>query len=626
MSKDIVGCRTRRKSQELACPELWSYASPQRSTKPIALPIQRLQRTTSQRGDPHNSHLPSPSLKSTSRWDRGKWQRLESELALNPELVGARAAINALRPYEVCVGIDVPDMVGPFKSEAVRDLSREVDEKAVELNQKKWRELMEELSRPLDDSLSGLEPGVTHGTSSPATSDRSVAREIADADHSVSLLPGLDLALSDVYSPSPSTPKSQSLFISHAPARTDSPCGTRSCTLTPLASSPLHEPDSSSSDSLASEYEFRRMPTPPLSFSTDSSPKSIATSPSPPLSDFVFPSLSGRSLPPKIHLEKDDQGFFTAFEDHPSDPMAKPNPTSNLLPPFLIEESPKRKPNQSRTRTIVDRLKLDSQRRAEHVPDSTNQPPVNVPVDEIPKSRLRATEEGDSRIGFGEPYQPDISRAERKRELFLALNKHQRSDSKSSVKVQKEQNTNPVLKKDIPAVSSNSPPSHSPNDGWIDLKQPSQPRQHNRSRSQNKRHISQHSAPSSVYPPPHTAPATYTAFRPVSANIGRAPQHAYYYHSNQPLPSVMPVPAPGVPQISYQYTAYPHPQTVLVPPAPYAAPYPMVTYPVHPQQHLQTNTAAFAPPSTGGKGIPGYVPAVMNRPTPVVGAMHPSVW
>ncbi|KAL0072614.1 hypothetical protein AAF712_000377 [Marasmius tenuissimus] len=624
MSKDNAGCRIRRKSQELACSELWSYASPQRSTRPIALPIQRLQRTTSQRGDSHNPHL--PSLKSTrSRLDRGKWQRLESELALNPELVGAQAAINVLQPYEVCVGIDIPEIFGPFKSEAVRDLSREVDEKAVELNQKEWRELMEELSRPLDDSRSGLELGVAHGTSSPATSDRSVAREIADADHSFSLLPGLDLALSDVHGPSPSTPKSQSLFISHALARTDSPCGTRSCTLTPLAPSPLHEPDSSS-DSLASEYEFGRMPTPPLSFSTDSSPKSIATSPSPPLSDFVFPSLSGRSLPPKIHLEKDEQGFFTAFEDYPSDSMAKPNPTPNLLPPFLIEESPKRKPNQSRTRTIVDRLKLDSQRRAEHVSDTTNQLPVNVPVDEIPKSRPRAAEEGDGRIGFGEPYQPDISRAERKRELFLALNKHQRSDSRSSVKVQKEQKSNPGLKKDVPAVSNNSPSSHSPNDGWIDLKQPSQPRQHNRSRSQNKRHISQHSAPSNVYPPPHTAPATYTAFRPVTANVGRALQPAYYYPPNQPLPSVMPVPAPGVPQIGYQYTAYPHPQTVLVPPAPYAAPYPMVTYSVHPQQHLRANTAAFAPPSTGGKGIPGYVPAVMNRPAPVVGAMHPSVW
>ena len=620
MSKGNTGCRTRRKSQQAACSELWSYASPQCATKPIALPIQRLHRTASQH---EGADHPHPLLtKITGSSDRGKWRRLESELALNPELVGARSAISVLRPYEVCVGIDVSDGVGQDKSDVVRDLSREIDEKAVTLNQKKWRELLEELSRPLEDS-DGMELGATHGTSFSFTLDRSVTREIADADQSSSLLPGLDLALSDVHNPPSSSPISQSLYISHAVGRSDSPCGTRSCTLTPLASSPLNGPDSSSSDSLASEFEFGRTPTPSLSFSTDSSPKSIATSPSPPLFDLVFPSLNGRSLPPKIHLEKDDQGFFMAFEDHPSDHMAKPSPTSNLLPPFLIEESPKRKFNQSRTRTIVDRLKLDTQRRAEQVPDSTNQSSIHVPSDEKPKSRPKAAEEGDGRLGFGEPYQLDISKAERKRELFLALNKHQRSDSKSSVKVQKEQKANSVLKQDVPSVSGSSLHSQITSDGWIDLKQPPQPRQHHRSRSQNKRHVSQPSLPGNVYPPPHTAPATHATFRPVSTNIGRAPQHGYYYPSNQPLPPAMPV--PGIPQVNYQYNAYPHPQTVLVPPVPYTAPYPMVTYSAHPQHHLRTNTA-FAPPPAGGKGIPGYVPGVMNRPTPVVGAMHPSVW
>ncbi|KAL0570764.1 hypothetical protein V5O48_011192 [Marasmius crinis-equi] len=538
---------------------------------------------------------------------------------MNPGLVGVQAAMSVVGPYEVAVGIEATNKGGHAMSEACMDLSREVDEKAVVLNQKKWRELMEELSRPVDSARERLESGLAQENPSELGADSGAAREIANADHNVSLLPGLDLALWDRHGPLPTTPKPHSLSLGHAAARSATPCGTRSCTLTPVGSSPSHDTESLSSDSLTEELlELKRNPTPPLSFSTDSSPKSVATSPSPPLSDFVFPSLGGRSLP-KIHLEKDDQGFFTAFEDNPPEPLSKLEPPA-LLPPFLIEETPKRKSNPSKTRTIVDRLKLNTQRRTGQESEPT------VQSTDAPKPRSRASGEGDGCLGLGEPYQPDISRAERKRELFLALNKHQRTDSKSSNKAPPEPKSNQSSKKEAPSTPSSSLPGHVSNDGWIEFKQPPQPRQHNRSRSQNKRTSPQQSVSNNTQLPPHTAPPAYTTFRPLPTNMSRPPHPAYYY-PNQPMPPVMPVPVSAVPQVNYHYPAYPPPpQPMVVAPAPYATPYPMVGYPVH--QHLRPTTAAVVPSMAGGKSTSGYaaVPAYINRPTPTVGAMHPTVW
>ncbi|KAF9265267.1 hypothetical protein L218DRAFT_163822 [Marasmius fiardii PR-910] len=585
----------------------WLYKSTS-SRKAIPLPFQQLQRIL--------------ELKFNYR-SRGGDKLTTQDIELNGDLIGVKLAMGVLRPYELCVGIELPSLNATNRR--VRDISREVDQEAVALNHKKWRELMEELSRPVDDLRNS---GV--GSNGDAAADKSTV------DNNLSLLPGLDLASwGDRRTSLPSTPKPKLRpLVIFGPRG-----GTRSCTLTPCAgdSDAAASPSLSPSEIAAELSEMKRSPTPPLSLSfssesTDSSPKSIAASPSPsPSPDFVFPSLTARPVPRKIHLEKDDQGFFIGFEDvhyhHSID-------TSGLLPPFLIEETPKRKMNQSKTRSIVDRLKRRTP--SEEVPILHPLPQSQSQSRSTPQGRN--VEEGDRWIGlgFGEPYQPDHSRAEKKRESFLATNKQQHpSEENNHQKPKKKDATPSVTRSSRPPISA---PSNPNNDGWIEYKQPPQqpPRQHTtRSRSQNnKRHSHSNSSvshpPSQLPPPPQTAPAAYTTFRPPP--LPSHPQPQLQPQQPQPQPQLQLQPQPHHPQAYYYPYSYPQHQYAAVysqvqpqpQPHPYATTYPMAlpTVPMAPVAVPVPVPGTLMPGTTTVAKHPGY-PGFMNRP-PIVG--YPSAW
>ncbi|KAG7088791.1 hypothetical protein E1B28_012755 [Marasmius oreades] len=545
----------------------WWYPSIS-SRKAIPLPIQQLQQLL--------------KLKYNYR-SQGGDKSSPKDIELNAELVGVKAAVGVLRPYELCVGIELPSAT--ITNTTIRDISRKEDHEAVALNQKKWRELMEELSRPIDDvRKSGVD-----------LTGKVAVEKSSTVDQNVSLLPGLDLASwGDCRTslPSPLKPKLRPLVIF-----TTRGGGTRSCTLTPCVGDNDHavSPSLSPSEIAAELSEMKRSPTPPLSLSfssesTDSSPKSIAASPSSTsLPDFIFPSLSSPPIPRKIHLEKDAQGFFIGLEEDHSHQSAD---TSGLLPPFLIEETPRRKANQSRTRSIVDRLK----RRAsdEELSKPQSQPKV---VD------------GWAGMGFWEPYRPDHSKAEKKRELFLA--------KKQQLEFEENNNHQKAKKKDSPSSASRSSrasisisnPNNS-NEGWIEFKQPA--RHHTiRPRSQNnKRHSHSQgsiSHPPQPPPPPQTAPAAYTTFRPPP--LPPLPQL-------QPQLQPQPQPHPQHHQAYYYPYPYPHHQYA-------ATTYPQVQPHPHPHPHPYATTYSMVPtvPITTAP-VPGSVPGPLFPATTTV-AKHP---
>ncbi|KAK7043727.1 hypothetical protein VNI00_008339 [Paramarasmius palmivorus] len=563
----------------------WNYTPPESSSKAVALPKGLFHSSRSKRRCHVSASTKAfPFQKSGSRSERDGWRKKEVDLELNADLVGVRVALSVLEDYETKVGIGGPANVDVV----VPDLIRPVDEEEVAAHQTSWKELMAEMRKPLEDRQRGSSDVEQPSTSAPVR-DGHIDSSL---EQGISILSGLDLAEWDHRSPILPTPK---VKVSTFGVASPIPRPARSCSSSPFG-------DSDVSMSLASSLsDLKRTPTPPLSFSTDSSPKSSATSASPPPYDFVIPSLSGTSLPPKIHLEKDDQGFFSGVEET-SSPLGhlKSSSTTSLLPPFLLDEGQKRKPSHSKTRTMVDRLRNDSQKQ-----DDTD-----VPTGSATPHKPQIVADVDGWIGVSEPYRPDQAMAERKRELFLALNKPLEPSPK------KPQNPSPKSHSNANPVSSQVT-----NDGWIDFvqKPPPQPK-HARSRSHNKR-PSNGSALT-----PHTAPPAQTTFRPPNPSIPPPPN--FYY---PPPRAIMPVPV--TPAVPFAYAAYP-PAPAVVPPVSYV-PYPMAPYsmqaPPPPPQQLRVNhvpippmTAVYphvAPPS--GK-VPYFPPLPsMVRPGSLP---HPTAW
>ncbi|ESK88413.1 hypothetical protein Moror_14735 [Moniliophthora roreri MCA 2997] len=566
---------------------VWSYTPQERSSKAVALPtgLFHCSKVKQRRAVPATSKA-TPCRKPASESDG--WRKPEVELELNADLVGVKAALGVLEDYEVKVGFG-----GSASAQiTVPDLSRQVDDGEVAVYQRRWKELMESIKKPWEDPKQGpcseAQPSTTASVHD--------ARIDSLPKQNISVLSGLDLAKWDHRSPVLSTPKPK---VSSIGVECPIPRAARSC-----SSSPFDDNDTSLS--LASSLsELKRTPTPPLSFSTDSSPKSSATSPSPPLHDFVFPSLSGASLPSKIHLEKDEQGFFTGVEETSLSQSHSKSSTSSLLPPFLLDESQKRKSSQSKTRTIVDRLKNDSHGQENNEVQNSG----------IALHQPRLVADVDGWIGVSEPYRPDQAMAERKREMFLAMNKPLDSLKSNT----KPRDSSP--KQDTSHSSSSSLSSHVSNDGWIEFvqKPPSQTK-HSRAKSHNKRSSTGSSAPQS-------APSSYTSFRAPIHSMPPPPPPFYY-----PGPAsraTMPV-IPAVPPVPYGFTAYPPPPApAIVPQAPYV-PFPMAPYSVRIppppllQQHPRAPMTVYTP-VVHPAGKVTYFPPLpsMVRPGSV---HHPAAW
>ncbi|KAF5357276.1 hypothetical protein D9758_005970 [Tetrapyrgos nigripes] len=502
------------------------------------------------------------------------------EMELNEGLVGVRGVFDVLSVYEGHVGIKV------VKEKPQPDLSRKVDEKEVALHQTRWRELMENFVGDLPEQTS--DSSDSEGSGSPLFSSFESSRSSVSSfevsewerDHSMSM---------------PSTPKAK------APrSRLEdwvSPRETRSCNLSPFGASPSKRLNASAIAFVPQLPRPESQPAPSRNFS-DSSPQTSASSSSPPLLDFTFPSLNVPSIP-KLKIEKDDQGFYTGIEEDGSGAHSKTRTTA-LLPAFLQEESPRRK-LPSRTRAMVDRLR------------STPSQPILGPLDHHLDRASGSESEADTDLRSSTPSIVDdgegwidvdtstntsensiAARAQRKRDLFLALNKHQRSESSLTSSTSPEQ-------AEPPELSSSTVTEYVNDDGWIESIPQAQTKKFRRR------------------PPRRPGAAklaeissTLGGTTPVFPTLNPTGPGSQEHKSRSSVPSVATprapvsqVPAP-VP-VSYVYGGYP-----VMAPMHYPPPYPPVMQYPGVQPALHQRTPSLVPPV--GYAPSGKAPFVPPQP------------
>ncbi|THV06623.1 hypothetical protein K435DRAFT_833970 [Dendrothele bispora CBS 962.96] len=558
---------------------LWTYAQPE-STKP------KYTRA------PHRPEsLTRKATKRSATFSGSGFHGREEahELELNESLVGVRGALDVLSVYEGHVGIEEVSVDRPKV-----DLSRTVEEDEVKVHQLRWKELMKDFVVEL--------PEQTSDQSSDSEASNSPLFSGLESSHSS--ISSFGLSEWEHPSSMPSTPKPKDIrstlkdnwLLSRA---------SRSCNLSPSGTSPSKRLNASASTFIPQLPRPESQPVPSLTFSSDSSPKTSASSPSPPLPDFTFPSLNVPSIP-KVKIEKDDQGFYTGIEEDTSFRTRPP-----LLPAFLQEESQRRK-SPSRTRAIVDKLRsassqatlgpLDRFQFDGRTSGSESEADVETP----------SVEDGEGWISIdtssGALDSSVAAKAQRKRDLFLALNKHQRSESSSTTS------------QEISRMSGTD-------DGWIDPPVKSQNKHHKRqsssSRPGKKRGKSAVSSTklggsAPVFPtlnptgPGSQQPKSYSN---ASSMVPRGPVHV-------PAQTVPFVYAPG----------YPLPPVAAPVPMPFAPLYPMnvVQYPQpHPPNHHQRTHSLAVPmvgyaPTASGKA-PSFVPhshvAPVNYSQP-----RPAMW
>lgn len=268
------------------------------------------------------------------------------DTALNIELVGVKAALDAVVAYERSVGFYYQTFpkIEPEELESLIALSlstKIVDVEDTLIHQVRWQELLVDLMHsPLPESSSDSEE-----TSELAASSSSIGDSLL---HSTSTLSSLDLTSSEgslESQPMPSTPRAKSSLHHSIEVKDTSPTGS-------IRISPNR-----SLSALASSF----IPTSSRSSSNDNPPFLQEPSRTAPkhssFADFVFPSLnpsmSASTSSTSARLKKDSEGFF-------SEESSNATPTS-LLPSFLQESSQRSiRSRKSRTREIVDRLRSES--------------------------------------------------------------------------------------------------------------------------------------------------------------------------------------------------------------------------------------------------------------------------
>lgn len=294
------------------------------------------------------------------------------ELRLDPGLPGVRIVEEAVQPYEKAVGF--PYVVYPTIEHAdlgpMAPLNLDADEDEIAATNRAWHEVLQDfiisvqdMSTPdtegsmsssfIDSELSSGSENFNEFFAMPATpvhpgaSFNDVLVKSASPDSSFSSA-GIE---ENLYS-SPTPRKSLNAFAS---------------SFVPSFSPPAHNGTfslASISDSLKEKKKTAK---------SGSRKRDNADSKGPPpsLSTFTFPTLN----PPTksttrlttVKIKKDDQGFFTTDVQVDKDKI-KPGKTSpaeavgsegssQLLPPFLQEPTPRRRARASRTREIVDRLR-----------------------------------------------------------------------------------------------------------------------------------------------------------------------------------------------------------------------------------------------------------------------------
>lgn len=270
------------------------------------------------------------------KWASCQDEGLEAEdVELNAKLLtGVLSAEEALEPYETAVGIVSP--INPRPKESI--LWRAVTNEDIAVRGQQWAELVKNL---VEGPLSRPEtkpPGERQLTPFAAASltlavdirspSSSESTDLTDSDHSVD---------SD---PVPSTPKPMSYASVTSPGVFEFSPG-RPISLSAFASAfvPTSTPT-----------KVPHLPSPPFSLN-------ITPSPSPPHTNFTFPSL----LPT---LKKDEQGFYTEVTPPPSSSVTRAAhraSTPSVLPSFLAESSHRgTRGKGSKTRKMVEQLRSAS--------------------------------------------------------------------------------------------------------------------------------------------------------------------------------------------------------------------------------------------------------------------------
>ncbi|KAF8963587.1 hypothetical protein BDZ97DRAFT_1919596 [Flammula alnicola] len=586
--------------------------------------------------------------------------------ALNVELVGVRAALEAVVAYEEDVGFHFA-----------------IDEKDLLVGKKRWDELLEEL-------MNG--PAFDNSTDSDESLESSFIGSISSSGelcHSTSTISSMTFSEGSIDSVGmPSTPKPKSSF-NDIEIRDISPTGSVSGSvdyhthlLSPTRS--LNASASSFVPTFCSQLNDE-----PLRFASLRDKPKPAPDPSSPLAsfaNFTFPTLNAHP-PPEIKIKKDEHGFVTEVQVECSLPSAS---GKDLLPPFLQEPSQRNRTRKSRTREIVDRLRSQattvedasaqlqqmsniSPKYASHSPSPIGDevtfvtPRLSVSEDggdRVSRLSTPSCEDDDGWIDISQPNAtPPSRKSKRARELLLALTRR-RTDSLTSENLRElmtsETSPRSSRSQDVslsPSPSPLTPPLLVSNDGWIEnsINVPPEPpkkakvpvaqnskeshnnsNNHNHNRKKSSNHASRTSTSSTSHSHPHPHPQQQQ--QPFSAPSSCYPHPLH--SSSTVLPHMV---SPQT--IPYFFPPYP---TVAMP-VPYTAFMHMPNYrmgmPMHGGPMAPVNAAAHGmsigspvqypvPQVLGMSGLPGAsikpsmtsgTTANMNTP-PTFRAKHSPLW
>ncbi|KAF8161397.1 hypothetical protein B0H34DRAFT_700779 [Crassisporium funariophilum] len=550
----------------------------------------------------------------------------DEDNTLNLDLIGLVGALGAVAAYEKDVGFSYTSFptIEPHELALCTqtNLLLDVDEDALLSGRERWDELVEDLMNgPVFEN---------HNTDSDGSLESSFTGSLSSNDlhRSTSTLSSIDLNSSegsvDSYA-MPTTPKAKHSFA-NVEVKGSSPNGSingignySSHPLSPGKA--LNASASSFVPNLTSQlYEE------PLQFpSLIDSSKSPSNAKSPPsFANFTFPTLNAPHSSTAVKINKDDQGFFSEVQIETS---LATGSTTDLLPPFLQEPAQRTRARKSRTREIVDRLRLRSQASPSESSNPTiytngislspkyaSHSPSPICEDQsFLKPRLSVSEDGGDRpSGLSSPSVEEddgwidttqacptspTPKTKRTRELFLALTRR-RTDSMSSENIKElvaseggSRAARAAHSSTSPSPSPHTPPLSESNDGWIEsttttTSPPSlsrkKPKSHPAStrESHNSKKSSNHVSRAS------TSTSSSTSHFPFSATSA-------YYPTHTPSTSV---PHIGPQAIPYFFPAYP----TIAMPVPYTAFMHVPTYPMgiplHGHQVTTANGVAAAYP------------------------------
>ncbi|CAA7260492.1 unnamed protein product [Cyclocybe aegerita] len=560
-------------------------------------------------------------------------RRGDADTVLNPDLVGVKAAMDAVTAYECAVGFDY--LASPTIEPHELDPSALGSLLSREEGSKVWKERW-------DEQLEGLMHG--HLSGSMNDSDESLSSSLMDSRSSLedflrcpSTLSSIDFTSSEGSIDSigmPSTPKAKSSF-NDIEIKDLSPSAS-------LSGSGIFNPISPGRSLNASATSFVPNFCPQLN-EEPSSFASLRDVPPPSFSDFTFPTLNV----PSVKIQKDDQGFFTEVQIEKA---------GNLLPAFLQEPSQRTRTRKSRTRQIVDRLRAEadeqdtklyvngvSPKYASHSPspmleDAPAMPPrrsVSEDGGERP-SGLSTPEDDDGWIDIANTTSSPSQKAKRTRELFRALTRR-RTDSLTDENLKELMNAvgNDGRRPSLTVSSSPSPSSRTPppgpavsTDGWIETNTDhpkSQPHAHGKkakgqtnskeghhrkksSTHNNHGHNHTHSSRTSVssasasvpHHPPNHLPASATPFT----------SHQYHHSHGSPVKLAVGSQAAG-PGMPYFFSPYPPAVTM---PMPYPATFMQIpaNYPLGMAPVSVANAVQYMPTPVPTSFVP--INVVPSRP------------